>query len=345
MQGVLSLKANKVILETVQKWQQFTPQDAEAQETRLKETLTKAAQSPLYKKLWSQAHFKPEDFKGTGDLNKVPYLTRKSLFEATRTKISATAVGAIGHWFLGHDRFDSHEWYPYSNEDFLGIAPALSRLSHNIGLHSGDVVLVVVDTPPRSSSFIPFLWTYSEQSRHCGLEFINGSMEWYDSLGMSWITFIQKRRPTAILASKKNAIALAEKLQTMGTTVKDVLPNLRVGIFFGEATTGQLQPYSAAEIFEVYSPIEHMAFWSECKNHNGIHAWLDSAVPEVLADGAKEAQLLNKCAVGTEGELVITNFLSSLPLVRFRTGKRIRVEGVGQCSCGANHPRISFLAK
>jgi phenylacetate-CoA ligase len=343
MQGALSLKASKVQLETVQKWQQFTAQDAEAQQTRLKETIAKAAQSPLYKKLWSQAHFKPEDCKSTADLNKIPYLTRKNLFETTRTKINDTVVGAIGHWFLGHERFDVHEYFPYSSEDFLSIASALTRLCYNTGLHPGDIVLAVVDTPPRISSFIPFLWTYSEESRNCGLEFINGSMEWYDSLGMSWITFIQKRRPTAILATKKNAIALSDKLHTIGTSVKEVLPDLRLALFMGEDSVDQLKPYSAAEAFEVYSPIEHMTFWSECKNHNGIHAWLDNAIPEVLSEGAKEAQLLSKTAAGTEGELVITNFLSSLPLVRYRSGKRIRVEGVGQCSCGANHPRIRFL--
>jgi len=244
---------------------------------------------------------------------------------------------------VGHDSFNVHEWYPYSNENFLGIATALSRLGYTTGLRAGDVVLAVVDTPPRISSFIPFLWTYAEESRSCGLEFINGSLEWYDALGMSWITFIQKRRPTAILASKKNAVALVEKLKSIGTTVKNILPDLRVGIFFGEGTKDQLNPYASAETFEVYSPVEHMAFWSECKSHNGIHAWLDTAIIEVLADRATEAQLLSKSAVGTEGELVITNFLSALPLVRYKTGRRIRVEGVGQCSCGSNHPRVTFL--
>jgi phenylacetate-coenzyme A ligase PaaK-like adenylate-forming protein len=329
--------------ETVQKWQQFTQADAEAQETKLKETIIKAAQSPIYKKLWKTAHFKPENFQGTNDLKKLPYLSRKSLFEATRTKPNSVCVGPIGHWFVGHDSFNVHEWYPYSNEDFLAFAPALSRLSQTTGLRAGDVVLAVVDTPPRISSFIPFLWTYAEKSRNCGLEFINGSLEWYDALGMSWITFIQKRRPTAILASKKNAVALAEKLKAIGANVKDVLPDLRVGIFFGEGSKDQIKAFSAAETFGVFSPVEHMAFWSECKSHKGIHAWLDTAIIEVLADGATEAQLLSKSAVGTEGELVITNFLSSLPLVRYKTGKRIRVENVGQCSCGSNHPRVTFL--
>ncbi len=330
---------------TSKKWQKFTAEEALEQEVKLKETLIKAAQSPLYHNLWKTADFKPEEFSCTSDLNKIPYLTRKSLFETTRTKTCNTAIAPIGHWFLGHKSFDVHEWYPFSNQDFLGIAPALSRLSSTVGLHADDVVLSLVDTPPRISSFIPFLWTYSEESRGCGLEFINGSLEWYDSLGMSWITFIQKRRPTAILASRKNAVAFADKLEQMGTSVKEVLPELRVAVFFGEGSKYQLKPYAATETFEVYSPVEHMAFWSECKSHDGIHAWLDNAIPEVLPDGENTAQLLKEASVGTEGELVLTTFAEALPLVRYRTGRRIRVEGIGKCRCGAEHPRIKFQSK
>lgn len=321
---------------------QFTAKNAEAQEAKLKQTLIQAAKSPLYKKLWTTAHFKPESFQGINELNKVPYLTRKSLFETTKIKPNNTCIGAIGHWLLGHDNFETHEWYPYSNEDFLGIAPALTRLSSVVGLRSGDIVLLVVDTPPRISSFMPLLWNYVEESRQCGLEFINGSMEWYDSLGMSWITFIQKRRPTAIIATKTNAAALAEKLQAMGTSVKAALPELRVGVFYGQGAPEELQEYSSAEIFEAYSPVEHMAFWSECKNHNGIHTWLDGCIPEILPANGKEAQVLCKAKAGTEGELVITNFASALPLIRYRTGKQIRIESTDQCSCGANTPKIKF---
>ncbi len=158
---------------------------------------------------------------------------------------------------------------------------------------------------------------------------------------MSWITFIQKRQPAAIIATKRNAAALAEKLKFMGTSVKEALPKLRKCIFFGEETA-KLAAYSGVETFEVYSPIEHMAFWSECKNHNGVHVWLDTCIPEILPDGETDAQLLSKTAVGTGGELVITNFSLALPLVRYKTGRLIRVESVGQCDCGANHPKIVF---
>ncbi len=322
---------------------QFSSQDAKAQEAKLKETLTRATKSPLYRKLWGAKKFSPKDCQSIGDLNHIPLLNRESLFEATITKPNSTCIAPIGGWFLGHDRFDKHEWYPYSNEDFLGVASGLSRLSSIIGLRKGDVVLAVVDTPPRVSSFIPFLWNRAEESNSCGLEFINGSMEWYDSLGMSWITFIQKRRPTVVLATKRNALAFVEKLQMMGTSVKAVLPDLRISIFIEDGVPSRLEPHFATESFEVYSPVEHLAFWSECSSHSGIHLWLDNCIPEILFADGKQSELLDNSKVGTEGELVITNFAAALPLVRYQTGKRVRVESVDQCSCGANHPKIRFI--
>ena len=330
-----------VMLE-LQKWQQFSPQDAKTQELKLKETLARAYRSPLYKKAFNAARFRIDEFKGVRDLNKLPFLSRKTLFEATRTKPNSTCVAPVSQWFLGSDKFDTHEWYPYSGEDFMAIAPMLSRLSHTVGLHAGDIVLTVIDTPPRIASFIPYLWSYAEASRKCGLEFINGSMEWYDTLGMSWINFIQKRRPTAIFSSKRNAIALADKLQTMGTSVEQALPQLRVGVFFDEFKT-KLEPYPSLEKYEVFSPIEHMALWSECRCHSGVHVWLDTCIPEVLSEGKGEAEPLCKTASGARGELVITNFAGALPLIRYKTGKQIYVESVGQCSCGINHPKIRFL--
>jgi len=337
------LKANSVQTFEFEKHRQSSVQDADVQKAKLKETITRAVQSPLYKQLWHDAQFKPEDIQSVNDLNRVPYLPRECLFEATKTKPRQTCLDAVGQWFLGHDCIRTHEWYPYSNKDFFGIAQAFSRLTKTIGLRQGDIVLTVVDTPPHISSFIPFLWTYSQASKDCGLEFINGSMEWYDTLGMSWITFIQKRQPTAILATKRNAAALSNKLEAMDTSVESALPKLRLGVFLTDDSATPLQSYAFMKSFEVYSPLEHMAFWSECKNHSGIHVWLDNCIPEILLDNQKEAKLLAEASPGAVGELVLTTFASALPLVRYKTGKHIQVESVGQCSCGESHPKVRFI--
>jgi phenylacetate-CoA ligase len=329
-----------------EKWKQFTPQDAKTQETKLKETLKRAATSTLYKKLWKNSGFNVETFQSLNDLNQIPFLSRKQLFETTQTQKNNVCLSPVSHWFLSSEPTEPHEWFPLSEEDFLSIAPLLARLSQTAGLQKGDVVLAVVDTPPRISSFIPYLWS---NAADCGLEFIVGAMDWYDTLGMSWINFIQKRRPTAIFASTTNAKALAQKIATTKPPIKNALSELRVGVFFGNLMetdmVKRLEPYINLEPFEVYSPAEHMAFNMECHSHSGIHIWLDTCIPEVLSVGQKETQLLSETQQSVEGELVLTNFSKALPLVRYKTGRFVRVEGVGECSCGCNHPKVKFLKK
>jgi phenylacetate-coenzyme A ligase PaaK-like adenylate-forming protein len=163
---------------------------------------------------------------------------------------------------------------------------------------------------------------------------------------MSWINFIQKRRPTAIFASAKNAKAFAEKVASMNTSIKDVLPKAKTCILYGKDIdrdrTELSGPYATLEFFEVYSPTEHMTFCSECSSHSGVHVWLDTAIPEIIPGGHTQAELLSEAKAGTSGELVITNFSKALPLIRYKTGKSIQVEGGQDCSCGCTHPKVKF---
>jgi len=166
---------------------------------------------------------------------------------------------------------------------------------------------------------------------------------------MSWINFIQKRRPTAIFSSAKNAQSLAQKIHSVNSSLRDVLSEVRLGIFYGndadEGVSKLLQPYSFLESFEVYSPAEHMTFCCECPSHSGIHLWLDTSILEIIPTGHKEAQLIHEIKMGTIGELVITNFSKALPLIRYKTGKSIYVECVDECACGCNHPKVRFSNK
>jgi phenylacetate-CoA ligase len=338
-----------VMLEEQEKWKQFTPQDAKRQEDKLKNTLAEAAQSPLYRKLWKNSKFAVEKFESLNDLNLIPFLGRTTLFETTRAKRNEACVGPVSHWFLGHEPSETHEWYPYSEEDLMGISSLLARMSQTVGLRKGDIVLAVIDAPPKISSFIPYLWTQSEASKDSGLEFIVGSLEWYDVMGMTWINFLQKRRPTAIFSSTANAQELAQKILVTGAALRDILSEVRLGIFYGNhvdnGVSEILQPFSFMESFKVYSPSEQMTFCCECQSHSGIHLWSDTSIFEVIPAGHKESQLIRGSKVGTIGELVITNFSKALPLIRYKTGKTIYVESVDECACGCNHPKVRFDKK
>ena len=221
----------------------------EIENRKLRSALRRASLSPFYKDRWKAAGVDVERLGSVEDLCLLPFVNRKELFEEIRAKRGRIACSAVNTWFAGSSPTNSYEWFPFSAGDFLGIAPMLARMSRVVGLQTGDIVLAVVETSPRISSVIPYLYTCSEASRSQRLELITGSLDWYDTLDMTWIEFIQKRRPTVLFTSARNAVALSDKIyKDLKVRAGEILSNARIGIFFGEP----MEDYRA-EIKDAYS--------------------------------------------------------------------------------------------
>jgi len=321
----------------------------EIENRRLRIALRRARRSPFYKDRWKAARVDFDRLHSVEDLCLLPFVNRKELFEEIRTKRGRIACSAVNTWFAGSSSINLYEWFPFSAGDFLGIAPMLARMSRVVGLKTGDIVLAVVETSPRISSVIPYLYTCSEASRSQRLEFITGSLDWYDTLDMTWIDFIQRRQPTVLFTSTGNAVALADKIyKDLRVRAGEILSNTRAGIFFGEPMEdykAEIKDAYSLEVFEVYSPTENMSFCSECHVHNGIHLWMDACIPEIIPFDREVAVPIWQALSGTRGELVITNFAECFPLIRYKTGESVRVEGTGKCACGRTHPRIFRLPR
>jgi len=321
----------------------------EIENTRLRIALQRAGRSPFYKDHWKAAGIDLDRLRGIEDLCLLPFVNRRELFEEIRTKRGRIACSAVNTWFAGSSPINPYEWFPFSAGDFLGIAPMMARMIRVVGLRTGDIVLAVAETSPRISSVIPYLYTCSEASRSQRLEFITGSLDWYDAMDMTWIDFIQRRRPTVLFTSTRNAVALADKIyKDLGARAGEVLSNTRVGIFFGEPMEdykAEIKEAYRLEAYEVYSPTENMSFCSECNAHEGIHFWIDTCIPEIIPFDREDAVPVWQVPRGTRGELVITNFTECFPLIRYKTGESVRVEGTDICGCGRTHPRIFRLPK
>jgi phenylacetate-CoA ligase len=314
---------------------------------RLRRILLEAYRSSFYRDRWRAAGIRPDRLRGLEDFRLLPFVTRRELFEALRNKRGKIACRPANTWFAGSSPANRYEWFPFSARDFLGISPMLERMSRVVGLQAGDIVLAVVDTTPRISSVIPYLWTHLGSLGSPRLEFIVGSLDWYDTMGMTWIDFVQRRRPTVLFTSTEKALALADKIQEdRGTQAKAILRETRVGIFYGEPLAdcrARIMEAYDLEPYEVYSPTEHMRFFTECRAHRGIHVWMDTCLPEIIPLDSEDALPLWEASAGTKGKLVITNFAECLPLVRYNTEESIIVESIQRCACGRTHPRISRL--
>jgi phenylacetate-CoA ligase len=140
---------------------------------------------------------------------------------------------------------------------------------------------------------------------------------------------------------------------------KNIL-KIHSGLFGGEP----LEPYRAALFdawnmkysYNLYTSTEFRIGFLECSAQDGMHVWLDACVPEIILqtelDREREeigytpkATPLWEAKPDDEGELVVTNFFQTFPLVRWRTSDLIHIVSTSPCTCGRTHPRINILQR
>lgn len=89
-------------------------------------------------------------------------------------------------------------------------------------------------------------------------------------------------------------------------------------------------------VYEEYSCVETGVIASMCREH-GMHIYSDNVVVEILDSRG------NPCAAGEKGEVTLTALNSfAMPLIRYKIGdiSSTRVEG---CSCGCNMPLLGKI--
>lgn len=85
-------------------------------------------------------------------------------------------------------------------------------------------------------------------------------------------------------------------------------------------------------------------FWSECEHQVGMHFVGQGLIVAELVDPETEAPM--EFEEGAVGELVYTAIQRECcPLIRFRIGDLVRVEGNGRCACGRRGPRIRGVGR
>jgi hypothetical protein len=219
-------------------------------------------------------------------------------------------------------------------------------LGIGIGRESLACVLAINEPMPAVSNAVPYLWERADfLAGGSRLEFIIAAMEMRPR--NHWDRFAVGKQPQWLMASVADARALAAAL---GPGQR--FTALRRGFFWGAALDGPVAAraelaaaYGLTEAFSLYFSAECREMYAECPAHAGLHLWLDAALHEIIPDGAATAQFVDEVPAGTEGEYVVTTLGEALPLVRYRTGDRIRVVSAAACACGITHPRVLFLGK
>jgi phenylacetate-CoA ligase len=150
-------------------------------------------------------------------------------------------------------------------------------------------------------------------------------------------------RPTAQYTLSGPLVAALQQLEPrLGFDLKDVFSSYK-GIVFAGEPLGRAARRKAEEWgiqFHLQTSLGDVGAATECREHDGCHAWEDTALVEHLEpDGAAPVQ------DGERGELVVTALTNrTMPLVRYRSDDLVRLTR-RRCGCGRTHARIWPLGR
>jgi len=147
----------------------------------------------------------------------------------------------------------------------------------------------------------------------------------------------------ALCATPSYALVIAETAERMGVDLRAT--NLQIGLFGAEPWSEQMRREIEARLgvaaIDNYGLSEIMGpgVAVECPQQDGLHAWEDHFLCEVIDPATGRA-----VADGEPGELVITTLTKeALPMIRYRTRDVTRAVRE-RCACGRTHLRLKRVA-
>jgi phenylacetate-coenzyme A ligase PaaK-like adenylate-forming protein len=322
----------------------------------------RAAGSSLYRVPWRRFWRRPR-LRERGDLQRLPFISEADLLRSqSRWPLGRIACAPVYGWAASSSLGESRKYIPVGKRDFEVFLGLLDRLARVVKVKSRAVVLAVPPLAPRLANALPYCWMLADMmATGLKLEFIVASMF---MLGKNnWPEFVLRRQPDLLLCRPSDALAMAGHFAKASgqpsASPRDILPNLKTGIFFGEALAphrDQIVETYGLEPYDLYLLAESMSPNVDCPCHQGIHFWIDTCIAEIIPDEelASErnepgyrprAVFLDSAAPGTRGELVVSTFAEALPLIRYRSGDCVRLAGCEPCACGLTHPRIEVLGR
>ena len=312
--------------------------------------------SGLYHEPWKEAGVRVDQLDGRDGLLQLPYADDTNLLKMleTRKSINNALLAKPRLWQISRGTNGQKKWLPITLNDVAFWFKRIRRLSSIIGLQPNDpekLVLAVNEPKPKVSNAIPYLWEQVDYILGGGrLEWLIVAMEMLHR--NKWDKFSIQKQPEWYMSSVHDAFQLAEKMNLYGhEDVKSALHSFERGFFWGEYLDGednlrsQIESiYGLPETFSLYLSAECLEMYAECPAHDGLHLWMDSVIHEILLDNG-DTKFVDQASPGEEGEYVMTTFYEALPLVRYRTGDRVKVVSVEPCKCSITHPRVNFIGR
>lgn len=274
---------------------------------------------PLYRALYDEAGFRPEQFRSLDDLDKIPLLQKQRLKAARPEEVVARGVDPRRCATVDTSGSTGTPLRIYLEPRDQRWQRAVAwRILFEHGFRWTDRTLEIRMTlGPRF--FVQRLGIAPK--------------EWVSILDPpeSWARRLIATRPQVIVAGAGTLHALAEAVAALGLTPA----RPRIVISDSEAlspTTRQLvQRVLGTAPLDVFGLVEISNFAWECERREGFHISADSHITEVAA------------SPGQPGPLIVTALgMWTMPIIRYATGDLAELD-TRPCPCGRSLPVLRYI--
>jgi phenylacetate-CoA ligase len=289
---------------------------------------------PFYRRLATERGWTPADFRGRGDLHKLPIL-EKDTVRANRAALVSDSREMQGHLLtlstsgtsgtplkIAVDRASRRRHYAFWERlrGWFGVLPGMHRATF--------FGRIICDPGQRQPPF----WRYD----YFGINSLFSSYHLSAANLPAYYDALCRLRPAEIIGYPSSLFPLANYINAHD--LRDVRPR---AVF---TTAETLQPHQRAAIerafgvpvVDQYGCTEMSLFVSQCE-YAEYHIHPEHGIVEVIGpDGTPVAP-------GDSGEAVCTGFVNlAMPILRYRLGDRLAVRAAG-CRCGRAFPVVTQI--
>lgn len=301
---------------------------------RLKETVKRCMNNPVYKQRLEEAGVTPENITSVDDIRRIPFTTKQDLRDNYPFGLASAPLrecvrlhsssGTTGNpTVILHTQKDLDEWANQvaRNLWMVGLRPDdVFQNSSGYGMFTGGLgfqygaerlgMLTIPAAAGNSLRQIKFMTDFGTTAVHAVPSYVTRLYEVMQEQG------IDPRKDTKL------------KVLAIGAEPHSEEQRKRIEKMLG------VKAYNSFGMSEMCGP----GVGFECKEQNGLHFWEDYYIVEIV-----NPETLEPVPDGEIGELVLTSInREAMPLLRYRTRDLTRVLGRG-CPCGRNHVRLDRM--
>lgn len=301
---------------------------------RLKETVARCMNNPVYKARLDAAGITPDSIQTVADVRKLPFTTKADLRDNYPFGLACVPLrdcvrlhsssGTTGNpTVILHTQNDLDEWANQvaRNLWMVGLRPEdVFQNSSGYGMFTGGLgfqygaerlgMLTIPAAAGNSLRQIKFMTDFGTTAVHAVPSYVTRLHEVMMEQG------VDPRKDTKL------------RVLAIGAEPHSEEQRKRIEEMMG------VKAYNSFGMSEMCGP----GVGFECKEQNGLHFWEDYYIVEIV-----NPETLEPVPDGEIGELVLTSICrEAMPLLRYRTRDLTRVLG-RTCPCGRNHVRLDRM--